>query len=141
MVFTLKEPYSSLLQDDADPTASSTATSMSSEKEDLAHVLLNINNGHLFYASAYKGSPTTDFMELYASTLEVFHSPRIDESAHFYDMDDAMNSRNLVQTIYPSEPTVQSKCRAAAGVGTENVAMLSLAMKSIFDANTARKVR
>ena len=54
-------------------------------------------------------------------------------------MEEALSTHTLVHTIQPSEPGVQNKCKAAQGVGTENVAMFSLAMKSVADVNTGRK--
>ena len=94
----------------------------------------SIHNNNFFLFQ--KGN--LDFTELYTNTIELYHNSVFNESLDLTSMQDALCIDYLQQTIFPSVPCVQQKCRAACR--SENAAMLSLALKSVMNPESGRKV-
>lgn len=130
-------------KDSSSDMSSSTPTDTSCTNvnaiKEVGHVVLNVKNGHFFMASGYKGQSNTDFMELYSNEVELFHSNYVNDSIDINIMADALNTSVLLNTIHPSDDNVRSKCKGAMDVGTENLAMLSLAMKSTSQPSSKTK--
>lgn len=103
----------------------------------LGHVVLNVKNAHLFVASGFRGKSNTDFIELYSNTVEFYHNSLVSEAVDMLIMEEAVSIDYLEQTIYPSVPSVQQKCKNS--MSGENGAMLSLAMKSVSNPDAKRK--
>jgi len=102
--------------------------------------VINAKEAHLFVASGYKGKPSLDFIELYTNTIELYHNSVLNDSVDLTVMEDALSLDYLEQTIFPSVPSAQHKCKTNSVDVEGGAAMLSLAMKSVSNRDAKRKV-
>ena len=95
-------------------------------------------SNYKIYDSYHLLKGNLDFTELYTNTIELYHNSVLNDAIDPVSMQDALCIDYLQQTIFQSVPSVQQKCRAACR--SENAAMLSLALKSVMNQDSKRKV-
>ena len=91
-------------------------------------------------ASGYKGKPSLDFIEFYTKSIELYHNSVLNDAIDLTVMEDALSLNYLEQTIFPSVPSAQRKCKTDSTDVEGGAAMLSLAMKTVSNPDAKRKV-
>ncbi|XP_047132306.1 autophagy-related protein 2 homolog B isoform X1 [Hydra vulgaris] len=98
------------------------------------HTVLNIQDGHLFLASGYKGQPNMDYMQIYADGINLYHNPTVCSTLDTSVIEDAVATSGLTLVMNPSESHVRAKCKEQS-----YEPMLLLALKCTTDTNLKKK--